>query len=132
MEQPRSSLPPNVDLERYSRCSSGTTIKRINWSECDGNTLLLLESPSRNARIIELILERGGHNINHKNKLGNTAWIYASRNGHLDAAKKLLELSGMNVSIRNEGGKSASDIVKEGGYVDVLALLVLYTDNMDA
>jgi ankyrin repeat protein len=79
-----------------------------------------------------LILERGGHNINHKNKLGNTAWIYASRNGHLDAAKKLLELSGMNVSIRNEGGKSASDIVKEGGYVDVLALLVLYTDNMDA
>lgn len=98
----------------------------------DGDTLLLLASPPGNATIIELILERGDHDINHKNKLGNTAWIYASRNGHLDAAKRFLEPSGIKVSIRNEEGKSAYDVAKEGGHVDVLALLALHSDNMDA
>ncbi|KAI5836958.1 ankyrin repeat-containing domain protein [Morchella snyderi] len=89
----------------------------------DGYPHLLMAAYSGKTRIIELVLERGGHDINSQCKLGDTALILATIKGYTDAVELLLKQEGIDVSIANNKGKTAFDIAKEKNQASIMELL---------
>lgn len=90
----------------------------------DGDTTLGCAAISGNIRIMQLVLDSGEYNINHRaTTYGYTALIWAVLRQHKDAVETLLKVDGVDVGILDNEGRSALDIAKSYGYTEIIALL---------
>lgn len=90
----------------------------------DGDTTLGSSAYSGNIQIMQLVLDSGEYNINHRaTTRGYTALIWAVVKQHKDAVETLLKVDGVDVGILDNDGESALDIAKRKRKTEIIALL---------
>jgi ankyrin repeat protein len=92
---------------------------------------LMLGARMGHVGVLSVLVEKGGADVNAKDKEGNTALIYASARGYVDAVQYLLD-QGAKTQAETSNGSTALQLAAGAGHVSILSLLLRYGADVNA
>ena len=100
----------------------------VNWTTKDGTTPLSIAVRYRHKKVVELILNVRGVDVNKANKHEVTPLVLAAGRGHLEVVELLLNMRNINVNKADENGDTALIIAAYHGHEKVVELLLTHRD----
>lgn len=101
----------------------------VNWTNSNGDSLLLIAAQHGHKDIVTLLLNRGA-NVAYQNPYGENVLFVAAKFGHTDIVKLLLD-HGMLVDESNLYKESPLFIAAENGHLSVVNVLLSHKANVD-
>ena len=101
----------------------------INSKTKTGNTALILASLKENVKIVNILLQRKGIDINIQNCWKNTALICASKKGNKEIVKLLIERKEIDINIQNDLGNTALIEASNNKYLNIAFILSHYKNK---
>jgi len=104
----------------------------LSETDSQGRTVLLLAAIRGQYRVVELLLEQSGVEINIRDHSGMSALHYAAEVGHVGIVRLLTEKDGININLRNEHHETPTAIAIKNGRLEVVkTLLALKPDELE-